>query len=400
MEWLPPRIADRNLLKLLGTILKINTSFEDAVALRSVCLKSGFAWQELVEFASRQDLLPPLIWSLKKHSLLIPPPKTLSAERRSSFITTRLTEEFNTHLARQHDLREQLLNCISALNQVGITPLLLKGARYLLAPETSWEAARPMRDMDLLIPPTHAAAAVTALVNIGYIANEPTNLRSHHLPELHKPGRHGMIELHTEPLALLSLNLMPTEFVWQVAEPAAMPSAREAALVLPPIWQALHAMLHHQVSDNGFNLHTLALKSLWEFSSLAATFNVAEWTKLIEQTRAVGSDIVFASWCLQARDIYGLALPPSLPLPETAHHQVHGCFAEAGQPEIIRRVRFILRQLRRGFSAEVMAVRYAVPPHKVGISLRLQHLWFLLKRYRSTLNIRLSGRAQGLGGGK
>ncbi len=397
MEWLPPRLADPDLLRLLGAILKINSSPEDAVILRSVCLKSGFAWRPLIEFASQQDLLPPLIWCLKKQSLLMPAPKTLPAHIRSRFITTRLTDDFDTHMARQRDLRDQLVNCVAALNRVGITPMILKGARYLLAPEESWEAARPMRDIDLLIPPSQAAVAVAALVGISYRAQGSTGLRNHHLPELQIPGRHGMVELHTAPLALVSVGFMPTDFVWQIAQPVTIAPSGASALVLPPVWQALHGMLHHQVSDNGFVLRTLALKSLWEFSCLAATFSTAEWTSLAEQTRARGSETVFASWCLQARDIYGLALPDSLPLPEAARRQVRACFIEAGQPETIRRWRFILRQLQRGFSSEIMALRYEVPPHKVGILLRLRHLWFLLKRYKGMLSTRLSGRTQSFG---
>lgn len=387
MEWLPPRIADPALLELAGAILQPSPPTQSAAILRSRFFQLDFRWVYLIAFVAEQDLLPPLVWALQRRRLLLPPPKNLTPERRKHFVTTRLQEAFADHTARQHDLRDQLHACVAALNQVGITPVILKGARYLMEAEQHWGAARPMRDIDLLIQPDDAVAAIAALTSIGYVADAPSGLQSHHLPELRLTGRHGLVELHTQALAPSGARFMPTSFVWQSATPVSLPGA--TGLILPPVWQALHALLHHQASDDGYNQRILALKPLWEFTCLASTFSAGDWADLAAYP-SIGDYL--GSWCLQAERVFQLIRPAALPISTAARAQVEACFVEAIQPDVRRRVRFLARQLRRGFSREIMALRYGVQPTQVGLPLRARHVWFLLRRYRFTLGERLFGR--------
>jgi hypothetical protein len=177
--------------------------------------------------------------------------------------------------------------------------------------------------------------------------------------------------------------------VWEKAAPITV--AGHAALALPPAWQALHCLLHHQASDDGYNQRTLALKPLWEFSCLAGPLDLADWAALtMQMAQDDGADLL-ASWCLQARQVFGLKLPSAVQVSPAALAQAAACFNEAAQPAPRRRARFILRQLRRGFSSEMLALRYGKPPGEVGLALRARHLWFLLRRYRGSLSARLLG---------
>ena len=255
-------------------------------------------------------------------------------------------------------------------------------------PDTQWGASRPMRDIDMLIMPEQAEAAIGALIRIGYVADAPSGLQSHHLPELRIPGRHGVVELHTEASAPSAARLMPSSWIWQTAITMEVPGG--TVKVLPAVWQSMHAMLHHQVSDDGYNQCILALKPLWEFSSLATGFSIEDWANIAARP---GIADFLASWCLQSERVFQLGLSSTLAISEAARAQVEKCFAEAAQPESRRRYRFLARQLRRGFSREVMASRYGVPQSDVGLTLRARHAWFLLRRYRFALGVRLFGRA-------
>lgn len=387
MEWLPPRITDPALLELAGAILQPAPRAEASTTLRQRIFGPGFRWAELIEFASGQDILPPLVWALQTRHLLMPVPKSLPPERRQQFVTTRLLDAFAEHLARQHDLKAQLHACLAALNHAGITPVILKGARYLLDAEPHWGTARPMRDIDLLIQPEDGAAAINALTGIGYVADAPSGLLSHHLPELRMAGRHGVVELHTQALAPAGASLMTTDFIWRNAVPVAVPGAG-SAFILPPVWQALHAMLHHQASDDGYDQHILALKPLWEFACLAGSYSVADWASLAAHP---GIGDLLGSWCVQAEQVFRLNYPADLPISAGARAQSRACLVEASEPDRRRRARFLTRQLRRGFSREVLALRYGVRPDAVGILLRTRHAWFLLRRYRFRLGARLFG---------
>ncbi|MDE8342335.1 MAG: nucleotidyltransferase family protein [Acidocella sp.] len=389
MEWLPPKIADRALLATLSAILQPDSSASTNTQLREILYRSQFNWAALVPFAAGQDLLAPLVWSLKTKHLLLPIPRGLAPIRRASFITTRLEEAFATHQAHREDLRSQLLACITALNQVGITPLALKGARYLLDPGNSWCTARSMRDIDLLIHPEQAQTAIEALTGIGYVADDPSGLQSHHLPELRLAGRLGTVELHTDALAPAGRRFMPTEFIWRHAVPLTIQAG--TTMVLPPAWQALHAMLHHQASDDGYNQRILALKPLWEFICLTRSLGEADWQTIAAQMAPENGMELLTSWCAQAELIYGQPIPANLIISTAARSQARLCVAEAAQPEPIRRVRFLFRQVRRGFSSEILSLRYNVPASAVGVSLRLRHLRFLLRRYRGLWRLRLLG---------
>ncbi|MDR3520849.1 MAG: nucleotidyltransferase family protein [Acidocella sp.] len=389
MEWLPPRLTDRALLATLAAILTPNPSPAALAQLRQRLYGAEFNWPALVPFAAGQDLLPPLIWALQTQHLLLPVPKGLDPARRAGFITTRLQDAYDTYQGHRRDLRGQLRACIGALNAAGITPLALKGGRYLLDAGSGWSSARPMRDVDLLIQPEQAPAAIAALTGIGFVADAPTGLQSHHLPELRLAGHIGAVELHTEALAPAGRRFMSTDFVFQQAVP--LTTEAGTALVLPPAWQALHAMLHHQASDDGYNQRILALKPLWEFICLTGSVSDADWQALAAHMAAENGLDLLTSWCLQAEAVFNEPVPPGLAISAAARAQAANCLTEAAQPESLRRVRFLWRQLQRGFSAEMLAIRYRVPASAVGLTLRLRHLWFLLRRYRGHMRLRLLG---------
>lgn len=389
METLPPRIEDENLLALAGEILSASPPPGGNIGLRQRLYSHATSWAGLTGFAASQQILPPLIWALRHRGLLMPTPKALPPEQRGNFINTRLDDAYAAHVARRDDLRDQLYNCLAALNRAGISPVILKGGRYLLDADDQWGAARPMRDIDLLIRPDDARAAMAALQGIGYAADAATGLQHQHLPELRLAGRHGVVELHTDALAPAGARFMPTELVWQQAVPVTMGNA--TALALPDSWQALHALLHHQASDDGYSQRSLALKPLWEFSCLTRSLSTGQWQALIGVMQPLNGPDMLASWCLQAAHIYHLPQPETLAVSATARAQVAGCWREAGQPELSRRKRFILRQLQRGFSTEMLAQRYDRPLADVGLILRARHAWFLLRRYRGQLGARLRG---------
>jgi hypothetical protein len=117
------------------------------------------------------------------------------------------------------------------------------------------------------------------------------------------------------------------------------------------------------------------------------------WAQIIEQLNATGGIDLLASWGVQAESIYGLKLPASLPVSNAARRRAEQTIADAQALDALRRSRFLLRQLGRGFSREVMSQRYDVPEGEVGMLLRAKHLRFLLQRYRGQFGVRLLGRS-------
>ncbi|MGB6286177.1 MAG: nucleotidyltransferase family protein, partial [Xanthobacteraceae bacterium] len=130
MELLPPRIRNPALRALIGDILKPDTELAGVSALRLRLMDPGFSWQALIDLATQHDLLPPLIHALSERALLPPVPHA----PRNGHVTPRLRQYYREHLARRELQRTQIENVLRHFNRAGIVPLILKGARYVVAP--------------------------------------------------------------------------------------------------------------------------------------------------------------------------------------------------------------------------------------------------------------------------
>jgi hypothetical protein len=121
----------------------------------------------------------------------------------------RLPEDFSLYLEFVHSensrrnraLRLQLKQAAGCLNEIGIEPLLLKGAVRLvdgLYRDPGW---RFMRDLDLLVRRDRLSDAVARLASVGYrftsdAASWPEQHK--HLPPLGRDGEAAVIEIHAD----------------------------------------------------------------------------------------------------------------------------------------------------------------------------------------------------------
>jgi len=161
--------------------------------------------------------------------------------------------EANSERNARH--REILLEALILLNQVGITPQLLKGAHALVGKMPDHKE-RVIGDIDLLIPLEQINLARTTLINSGFYheevfsgavaeSNEDDNL--HHLSPLFHPSGRGYIELHRFP----SYSKHYPAVVPQCFIPENMLSAEEegAKFFYNHPWQLLfYNQVHHYYS--------------------------------------------------------------------------------------------------------------------------------------------------------
>src|SRR5262249_10632934 len=155
-----------------------------------------FSWQALTDVATDQGAVLPMIWGLRRRALLLPVPKAsnLASQQHPTAV---LEGVYSQHLMRRHRQRDQLLAVIVALNRADIVPLLLKGARYLVAPIGPWCEARDMRDLDILVRQDEAQRAVDALAAESYLSAPEFGPIDQHLPEMMRAGEPSVVEIHT-----------------------------------------------------------------------------------------------------------------------------------------------------------------------------------------------------------
>lgn len=126
-------------------------------------------------------------------------------------LRSRLPDDFALYLdfihtensQRNRALRLQLKQIATCLNQIGIEPVLLKGAIRLvdgLYRDPGW---RFMRDLDLLVPRDRLSDAVAYLASAGYSFTQETAAlpeRHRHLPPLMRDGDAAVVEIHADLL--------------------------------------------------------------------------------------------------------------------------------------------------------------------------------------------------------
>jgi hypothetical protein len=384
LELLPPTVSDRALLDLMGEILAVDPRPESTGALRMRFFQPGFSWQGLVDLASAHQLLAPLIWALRRRSLLLP-------ARRSppeSDVTQRLEAAYQDHLARQEGLRDELTTILEAFNRAGIEPLLIKGARHLLIDDGGWSEARGMRDLDLVVSRDEADAAVAALAAVGFQSAPGTEVPGLHVPLMQMDGRPGAVEIHTEALAVDGRRLLAGDAVRALRERHVLGGRRFFAL--PVDWHTLHGLLHHQVAEHGHARHMLVIKGLWEFAMGGRALTAAQWATIAGHMKERGALDALSSWIVQASTLFGLAEPPGVTISEAARAHAAATFRRAGAPYAIRRSLFVADQLRFAFSREVLGLRYGGERSLIGAA--GSHVAFLLRKYRGDTLGRLFGR--------
>lgn len=382
---MPPGIADPALLGLLGDILRPDPAPVGPMRLR--LMQPGFSWQALVDLAAGQDVLAPLVLALSTRGLLPPVPRS-AAHGNDSHVTNRLGDSHRRHLARRQQEKAQLDRVLSALNRAGIVPLILKGGRYLAVPHAPWCEARTLRDIDVLVRAGDAGRAVAALQADGYRPAGAYMDNYHHLPDLARDGEPLAVEIHTEALAAAAQAIMTTGSVWA----SAVGTAAGTAFVLPARWQALHCLLHHQVSDRGYRRQTLAVKALWEWTMLAGEFAPADWAAVSTHMRRAGAADVLGSWVAQSRRLFAAAVPPVVEISAAAAANAEATFRSASRPHWLRRARFVADQLRYSFARETLGRRYGKAASGVSIGDAVAWLAHLLRRHRGQTMKRLTGR--------
>lgn len=211
-------------------------------------------WAAIDRIAGQHRLRPLLLHRLRLQGIEPPEP---FAER-----WTRAMHRTGTAALRH---RQEATRLARLLGEDGQRPIILKGAamawRGWFRPEL-----RPMRDLDLLLPPAAALAAHARLRAEGFIGEVAVpDLPGKHLPGLISPDGRVSVEIHTALFEALTP-------MWKAREDALARAAEtrleplnqpEGLLSFAPTEMLLHVILHG-VLDHQFNNGPLFLFDIIE----------------------------------------------------------------------------------------------------------------------------------------
>jgi len=259
---------------VLGACLSLELRTEDLAALRSRLGGPDILF-ELTELAGQQRLLAALAERLLANMLV--PPDTPARPGSATMLRQYLTK----HRERRAQMTLLLRDSVSALNRIGVTPILLKGANSLWDQKPAW---RFLRDIDLLVPADRADDAARALHDAGYYPDDarPVRPHHHHLAPLYNEMHNGWVELHRRGGNRYAERLLPTD---ELTRSSTASTAHGLSVgLLDPVAQVLHALVHHHVGHGGDARGTMSVKGLYEFAWAANELTGDQKERLVERS--------------------------------------------------------------------------------------------------------------------
>jgi hypothetical protein len=265
-------------------------------------------WPTVIAVADDHYVLPLMHFMLQRKGLTRHLPEG---------VRDTLAELFQLNLARNEQLRHQLIDVILQLNGAGITPLLLKGAVALMGQLYPDPGCRMMGDLDLLLPEGELHTGARVLEAAGYqTMGEPA--KQHHLPCLEHPEHVGRLELHWEIVHTRHRKLLSGASMLAKAIPVENDGLRYNLGTGQHM--AMHNIIHHQLHDAGYRFRAFKLYQVYDLVRLMRmpSSNIA-WDRLFRHFDRQGYGAAVGAYFMLIRQLFGLPLPDGIRTTVFAH---------------------------------------------------------------------------------
>jgi hypothetical protein len=185
-----------------------------------------------------------------------------------------ISEIFTRNLARNDRLTEQLTEALAALDAHRITPTLLKGSAMLATLSRAKMGRRLVTDLDLMVSPDEAGAALDCLQHLGYRIHAKTaDGGPKWYADLARPDAVGMIDLHQHPPG--------HRFFYSAAGDVRHHCRLQGAAYIPSAtYQALMLIIHDQFQDSDYWVGKIDRRHLLDLRDIANSPDGIDWNLL------------------------------------------------------------------------------------------------------------------------
>lgn len=268
---------------------------------QSVDLGAVKNWPRVLQLASHENALIALRDELRLASAPVVP---LEVQKRLAILS--LDVEY-----RMRTLERRLEQSLAALSAVGIDALLLKGGALACTVYDSF-AARPMRDIDLLVRPDCVDEARAVMLKADWredpdLPGDGSYQTHHHLPPLRDSGGTGLrVEIHRSLLAAGHPFRLADDDIWSAARRIRV--GKTTALVMHPAHHATYLAIHFAWS------HRLKMGAWHAFRDIAAMEGAGaiDWNALVATAGRLRASTC-CYWTLRLGQVLaGLAVPEGI----------------------------------------------------------------------------------------
>lgn len=288
---------------VLCQFLAVNQGTETIERIRHEIKIDAVDWESIVKIANQQLVSPALWVSLMNKGLDEDLPDELKCY---------LSGLHNLNLQRNILIKQQAEEIIRSLNEIGIEPILLKGAALLFTNAFTDSGTRIMEDLDIMVLGKDVKQSWKTLSTLGYRAcdpNERVDERSHHLPAMIRDSDPAAIELHTQL------------FDWhdRIVVLTAADCFKEAATIktkclsykvlsLPHF--IIHNILHIEVHHLHFYSGKLSLRQLLDFAVISNRQSHAiDWKSIEDRMEEHGIRRIYRSYLYMAVSLLNARVP-------------------------------------------------------------------------------------------
>lgn len=272
-------------------------------------LQSEDDWEDLIRAAAAEFLLPELRRRLREIPLEIP-------SEMDDFLAA--VEDVNRQ--RNEQILDEATAIARVLNGVGIEPVFLKGAAYLIEDVYSGRGCRYLCDLDLLIPACRSAEAADAMEHEGYLPDTRDGMACfrHHHPQLQRArasdgSGSAPVELHHSLGHGVSCRLLNGEDVFQASR---LLEWRGVRIRVPsPEHLVTHLILHSQIHHTYSERMWPPLRAMRDLVMLSRHFGPRlDWAAVHERFRVHGEESTLLLHLLQVKAALGMPLPFAIEL--------------------------------------------------------------------------------------
>ncbi len=262
---------------------------------------NGTAWTALIDIANDNLVSPGLYSGLQAKGLF----NLIDNEPQ-----TYLKDLFDLNQNRNEHLAVELKEAVRVLNDVGITPLLIKGAAHLMHSIHDAVGSRLLSDLDILIPPEKLPRALDAFIAYGYEAMDVTYdvEKLHHYAPLFKPGHFGIIELHKRPFNKNVNHVLPTQAIVKAANDLTVNGCR---FLLPdPTHAILICLLHSREFGLRDDPRQYNLRALHDLTAInLSAYGRIDWTYIGSVLKKSGLNHLLEAYLVAAHKLFGMPYP-------------------------------------------------------------------------------------------
>jgi Uncharacterised nucleotidyltransferase len=265
--------------------------------------RSESDWDALIRVAADELMLPGLYRRMKGLGEEVP---------AETGVFLQAVEDMNRE--RNERILDDALAIARVLNEIGIEPVFLKGAAYLVEDVYPGLGCRYLCDLDLLIPASRPDA-VQALEREGYRRDTSDSMAAfrHHHPQLQRPRAEdgsgsAPVELHHSLSQGAAQRLLSGE---EVFHDSRLVERRGVRIRIPsPEHLVTHLILHSQIHHCYSERIWPPLRAMLDLAMLDRRFGSGlDWAAVRKRFRRHGEEHTLVLHLLQVNRALGMPLP-------------------------------------------------------------------------------------------